>query len=101
MNTPDAILRDWFESVWVRGDESAIDRLMDPEAVVHGLGDTPIRGPAGFKPHFHSLRGALGGMQIRLSDFIVQDDCVAAIVYVAATHVGDSLGVRATSFLDT
>ncbi len=96
MNTPDAVLRDWFDSVWVRGEEAAIDRLMHPDAVVYGLAAEPIHGPAEFKPYYHRLRGALGGMRISLGETIVQDDRVAAIVNVAATHSGDSLGIAAT-----
>jgi len=96
MSTPDEILHDWFESVWVRGDESAIDRLMHPNAVVHGLGEAPMRGPAEFKPYFHTLRAALGELQIRLSETIVQGDRVAAVVNVGARHTGDALGIKAT-----
>ena len=35
---PDALARRWFKEVWVDGDEAAIDRLLHPQALVHGLG---------------------------------------------------------------
>lgn len=96
MDAPDVILRDWFESVWIRGDESAIERLMHPDAVVHGLGPEPMRGPAEFMPYYRTLRGALGGFRISLGQTIVQGDWVAVVVDVAASHTGDALGIQAT-----
>ena len=44
---PDAIARRWFKEVWNEGNESAIDRLMHPDAVAHGLAGDAIRGPRG------------------------------------------------------
>jgi hypothetical protein len=50
--TPDAIARQWFKEVWNEGNEAAIDRLLHPDAVAHGLTPEPIRGPAAFKPFY-------------------------------------------------
>ena len=53
MSTPETIIRQWFKEVWEGGDERAIDRLMAPDAVVHGLsgaGGAQLRGPKEFKP---------------------------------------------------
>jgi hypothetical protein len=54
-----AIVRRWFEEVWNRGREDAIDELMAPDAPVYGVvgPDQVHRGPAEFKPFSAQLRG--------------------------------------------
>lgn len=55
--TPDAVVRQWFKEVWDEGNEQAIDRLVVADAKVWGLsgpGGPALRGPAGFKPVFHT-----------------------------------------------
>jgi len=42
--TPDAIMRQWFREVWDEGREDAIDRLIAPDAKVHGLSEGTIEG---------------------------------------------------------
>ena len=43
----------WFEEVWHQCDASAIDRLLAPNAVIHGLNtDDNVSGPEAFHP-FH------------------------------------------------
>jgi hypothetical protein len=34
---PDEMMRTWFDEVWCKGHEAAIDRLMAADAVAHGL----------------------------------------------------------------
>ena len=98
--TPDALVRAWFHEVWDVGDESAIDRLMAPDAKVHGLsgpdGPSVMIGPAHFKPFFRTMRAALGDLEIEVIRTIVQDDLVAAHCHVIARHVGETLGGPAT-----
>jgi steroid delta-isomerase-like uncharacterized protein len=94
--TPEAVMRAWFHEVWDEGKEEAIDRLMAPDGVVHGLGDAPIRGPEGFKPYFHAMREALGDLEVRVVRTVVQGDMVVAHCQVIARHVGDALGGPAT-----
>ena len=93
--TPDSIVRAWFHEVWDVGDESAIDRLMAPGALVHGLGES-IRGPEGFKLYFRTMRAALGDLEVRVERTVTEGELVAAHCHVIARHVGDSLGAPAT-----
>jgi hypothetical protein len=45
-----ALVQRWFDEVWNRGRVDAIDELLAPDSVVHGLGDGQMRCPAaGFK----------------------------------------------------
>jgi len=90
--TPDAVARDWFESVWHKLDESAIDRLMHPEAVAHGLGPESLHGPAGFKPFFHAFKGAFSNIRIHIERAVTQGDVVAVLCHVTANHAGDAFG---------
>jgi predicted ester cyclase len=90
--TADVIAREWFESVWNRLDESAIDRLMHPNAVVYGLGPEPLRGPAAFKPLFRMFRDALGDIRIAIERTIVQGNEAAVLCHVTARHTGAAFG---------
>jgi predicted ester cyclase len=89
---PDSLVRAWFHEVWDEGLEEAIDRLMAHDAIVHGLGGGSIRGPKEFKPFFHSMRNALGDLEVKVERTIVQGDTVVAHCHVVARHVGETLG---------
>jgi steroid delta-isomerase-like uncharacterized protein len=97
--TPDAVVRQWFKEVWEEGREESIDRLMAPDALVHGLAgssNAPVQGPAGFKPFFQVMRAALGDIRIDVKRTIVEGEMCAAHCHVRARHTGDALGAPAT-----
>lgn len=94
--TPDQIAREWFREVWDEGREEAIDRLMAPDGVAHGLGSGPLKGPEEFKSIFRMFREALGDLRIDVVRTVVQDDLVAVHCRVVARHVGNALGAAAT-----
>ena len=86
--TPDAVVRAWFKEVWDEGNEDAIDRLMAPDAVAHGLGPDGIRGPEAFKPYVRTMRAALGDLEIEVTQTLTDGDRVAAHCHVVARHAG-------------
>jgi steroid delta-isomerase-like uncharacterized protein len=90
--TPDALAREWFDTVWNKQDESAIDRLLHPQAVAHGLGPQPIKGPDQFKTFSRAFKTAFGNMRIDVERTVTQGDTVVALCHVTGKHVGDSLG---------
>jgi steroid delta-isomerase-like uncharacterized protein len=95
-----AMLHRWFEEVWNKGRESAIDEMFAAEAVAHGLVDESgeeLRGPANFKPFFRKFRGAFPDIEVVIEDCICEGDRAAARCTVRAKHTGDSLGVAATN----
>ena len=96
-DTPDAIAKRWFDEVWNNGDETAIDRMMHPEGMVHGLGAAPIKGPGQFKPFYRVFHQALGEMKIDITQSVVQGDMCAVRCRVVARHVGPDLGGPATN----
>ena len=89
----------WFEEVWNKGREDAIDEMMDVDCVVYGLHDgqgDPLQGAAGFKPFFKRFHDSFPDIRISVEDVLVKGDKVAARCHVRGTHTGDALGVTAT-----
>ena len=94
-----AVLHRWFEEVWNKGREEAIDELFADEGVAHGLVDESgqeLRGPQGFKPFFRKFREAFPDIRVTVEDCICEGDQAAARCRVTGRHMGDSLGVAAT-----
>jgi steroid delta-isomerase-like uncharacterized protein len=97
--TPDVVVRTWFDEVWNRGNESAIDRLLAPDAIAHGLpggGGQPLRGPEAFKPFVRSFRSAFPDIQVVVERTVTEGNMVCAHCHVTATHRGDGMGVAPT-----
>jgi steroid delta-isomerase-like uncharacterized protein len=91
-----ALVRRWFEEVWNKGRAAAIDEMLAPDSVVHGLGPGDLRGPAGFKPFYSAYRNAFPDVSIQIDDIIAEGDLVAARWSATATHRGHDLGFPAT-----
>lgn len=98
-STPDAVTRQWFKEVWDEGREEAIDRLMAPDGVVHGMsgpGGPPMVGPAAFKAVFHMFREALGDLTITIERTVVEGELCAAHFRTRGRHIGRALGGEPT-----
>ena len=95
-HTPDEVVRRWFRDVWNAGREDAIDRLMAPHALVHGLGPEPMIGPEQFKPYFRNLRNALRDIEVTVVRTVVEGETVVAHCHVMAHHTGPLFGAPAT-----
>jgi steroid delta-isomerase-like uncharacterized protein len=94
-----AFIRRWFEEVWNKGREEAIEEMFAEDGVAHGLADesgAQLRGPTGFKPFFRSFRGAFPDIEVIVEDTVAEGDKVAARCTIRATHAGDTLGFAAT-----
>ena len=92
-----AFVRRWFEEVWNKGREEAIDEMFAADGLAHGLeGDEPIRGAAAFKPFFRKFREAFPEIKVTVEDAIAEGDKVAARCSVRGRHRGDTLGFAAT-----
>lgn len=94
-----ALVRRWFEEVWNKGREEAIEEMFAADAVAHGLGGEgggDLRGPADFKTLFHTFRGAFPDIQVAVEETIAEGDLVAARCTVRGSHRGDQLGFLAT-----
>lgn len=95
----DTIAHRWFEEVWNKGREDAIDEMYGEGCIAHGLSDGTGKephGPAGFKPFFHSFRSAFPDIQITVEDTVCEGDKIVIRCRVRATHTGDGLGIQAS-----
>ena len=95
---PEAVVRTWFDRVWNSLDESAIDRLMAPDGVVHGLGPQAIQGPAQFKPFYQALQRVLGDIRVEVERVVVQGDTCAVWCHVTARDVSHPAADRRVDF---
>ena len=97
-----ALLRRWFEEVWNKGREGAIDEMFAEDGVANGLTDDagePLRGASGFKPFFRKFREAFPDIEVVVEDAVAEGDKVAARCTVRGRHRGDTLGFAATEQL--
>jgi steroid delta-isomerase-like uncharacterized protein len=94
------VLQRWFEEVWNKGREEAIDEMFAEDGIAHGLLDEngeELRGPADYKPFFRRFRGAFPDIEVIIEDCICEGNRAAARCTVRARHSGDSLGIAATN----
>jgi steroid delta-isomerase-like uncharacterized protein len=92
-----ALMRQWFEEVWNQGNTAAIDQLLAPTAVIHGLGTDAMHGPAGFKPFHAAYRNAFPDVRIRIDGVVAEGNMVSVRWSGTGTHTGDGLGFAATN----
>jgi steroid delta-isomerase-like uncharacterized protein len=98
-DTPDAVVRSWFEELWNGGKEETIDRLYAADGIAHGLPSpdgSPIRGREAFRPFFKSFRSAFPDIRVEVTQTVSDGDMVAALCHVTGTHQGHDIGITAT-----
>jgi predicted ester cyclase len=93
-----ALSRRWFEEVWNKSRNAAIDEMLGPAGVVHGLGESgqDLPGPAGFRQFYKQFRSGLSDIHVTVDQVIAEGDLTAGRFTARATHAGDGLGVKAT-----
>ena len=97
--TPEAVAREWFEQVWNKGSEEAIDKYLAADARMHGLSGPdgkPLLGPEGFKPFWRQFRSAFPDIRISVARTISEGEFVAVHCHVSAKHLGHGLQVAPT-----
>jgi len=94
-----ALVQRWFDEVWNKGREEAIDEMLAEDGIVHGLSedvDHPLTGPVGFKPFHQIFCGAFPDIQVGVEDMIAEGGKVAVRCTVRGKHGGDHLGINAS-----
>jgi len=93
-----ALVHRWFEEVWNKGRESAIDELLAPSGIAHGIGqgEATLHGPSEFKLFVRNLRASLPDVHITIEDIVAEGDKVTVRVLLEGTHQGEGLGVSPT-----
>lgn len=94
------ILERWFEEVWNKGRESAIDEMAAPNVVGHGLLDADgneVHNVAGFKVFYEQFRSAFPDIHVKVEKTVSEGDMIAARCLVTATHSGHGIGKAPTN----
>lgn len=88
------LVRRFFEQVWNRKDETAVDEFLAPDCIAYGLPDPDavLRGPEEFKAVFRMFVGAFPDVKISIQDVIAAGDRVAVRWTSTGTHLGPHLG---------
>lgn len=76
----------WFDEVWNKGNEAAIDEIFHPEGKAHGLVDNDLIGPGSFKPFFYTFRNDFSDINVVIEDVIIEGDMQVARCSVTARH---------------
>jgi steroid delta-isomerase-like uncharacterized protein len=97
MSAPETVMRRWFEEVWNQRRESAMDDLMAPDALAHGLGQEPLRGTAAFKPFFRAFCQAFPDLHIDVLRSLTDGELVVCHFQATGRHTGDGIGGAPTN----
>lgn len=82
-------LEHWFEEVWNKGNEKAIDEMTHPDASTHGLehpDGTPVKGRQAFKDFHQKLLSTFSKIHIKVEQVVTEGDLTVARCYVTAFH---------------
>jgi predicted ester cyclase len=76
----------WMEQVWNNGRESAIDEMLDDNAIVHGIEGINEKGPQGFKTFYRSFREQFPKLHVEVEHVVTEDDYETSRCTVDATN---------------
>jgi predicted ester cyclase len=94
-NKQSSLLYKWFDEVWNKDDEHAIDRLMSEASPAKGIiADDQPKGAAGFKIFFNDFRSQFHDIKIDVEDVIAEDDMESARTSVSAVHTASGKPVN-------
>jgi steroid delta-isomerase-like uncharacterized protein len=92
-----AIVRRLIEAAWNRGDEAAVDALVDARYVgTFASHPEPLHGPAAFRRFVGGFRSAFPDLHFTPEDVITTGDRVVVRWTVTGTHRGDLMGIPGT-----
>src|SRR3954466_11321235 len=99
---PDAqFIHRWFEEVWNNKNEAAIDEMLAPDVIGHGLqdpdGSDKIVGLEAFKRLHRQFVAAYPDIHIEVRDTVIEGDKIGARCRVTGTHTGSGLGLTPTN----
>lgn len=93
------LARRWFEEVWNQGRESAIAELYHEQGKSVGFpeSDSVIRGPQEFALVCRKFRNVFPDIHVTLNELVAEEDMVSVHWTATMTHLGDGLGIPASS----
>ena len=92
------VVHRWFEEVWNKQREEAIDEMFAPDSKAYGFPEASsvLVGPENFKKLHRFFLGAFPDIHITVHDTICEGDRVAVTWTARMTHLGDTLGFAPT-----
>src|SRR5947209_12112238 len=81
----------WFEEVWNKGNEKAIDEMAHPDAITHGLENpdgSPVTGTQAFKDFHQTLLSTFSRLHVKVEQTLTEGDMIVARCLVTAVHPG-------------
>ncbi|HEU4636393.1 MAG TPA: ester cyclase [Edaphobacter sp.] len=89
----------WFEEVWNKGRDAAIDEMTVPHVMTYGLAHpdgTVVEGRGAFKAFHKQICSSFSEIHVNVTQTVSENDLTVARCIVTAVHTGDGLGVPAT-----
>jgi predicted ester cyclase len=91
-----ALVREFFEEAWIKGNVAAVDEFMAADYVEHPRPPTLPPGTEGMKQLIGAYRMAFPDLNVALDDIFAEAEMVAFRWSVSGTHLGDWLGIPPT-----
>jgi steroid delta-isomerase-like uncharacterized protein len=92
-----ALVREFLEEAWGKGNMAAVDEFVAADYVEHHLPSTLPPGTEGLKQLIASYRTAFPDLKTTLDGILAEGEMVAFRWSVSGTHLGDWLGVPPTA----
>jgi steroid delta-isomerase-like uncharacterized protein len=91
-----ALVHEFFEEAWVKGNVAAVDEFMAADYIEHPRPSTLPPGTEGLKQLIAAYRTAFPDLKMTLDDIFGEGEMVAYRWSVSGTHLGDWLGIPPT-----
>ena len=91
-----ALVREFFEEAWGKGNMAAVDQFVAADYVEHPRPPTLPPGTEGMKQLIGAYRTAFPDLTITLDDIFAEGEMVAFRWSVSGTHLGEWLGIPPT-----
>ncbi len=91
-----SLVKRWFEEVWNQRLAATVNELFSPTGIGYMEG-AKVVGPAEFIQARDMLLNAFPDIRVTVNQVVAEGDSVVVRWSAAGTHLGDSLGFRATS----
>jgi predicted ester cyclase len=75
----------WFQEVWNNGRKSAIDEMLDDNAIVHGIEGVNTPGPEGFKVFYDSFKQQFPQVHVEVEEAVSEGEYETSRCTVNAT----------------
>jgi steroid delta-isomerase-like uncharacterized protein len=94
---PKELIDRYYNQLWNRWDDSAIDELIEPAFVFRGSLGTTVHGLAEFRMYVARVRAAFPDFHNQIEELVGEDTRVAARLTYTGSHRGDIWGFPATN----